>query len=249
MAVQKSLLRLEGTIGGMTFYKSKDGYLVREKGGVSADRIKNDPKFIRTRENNEEFRLGVQASRIIRTSIPLLLSHASDNTSSARLNSIMMKIGKMDTTSIRGQRNPQLGLVSANAKLLLKSFNFNANAELGRVMLKQWTITPATGVIGIANLIPINDLIAPSEATHFSISAGIGMYNFTTGVYDLKFSNVVNAALGNTVVPITLTPTALPSGTGIKLYFMKLEYFQLVNGVQYALQNSNCNALSVIEVA
>jgi hypothetical protein len=48
MARQKGLIKLDGTIGGITFYKSKDGYLAREKGGVCADRIANDPNFQRT---------------------------------------------------------------------------------------------------------------------------------------------------------------------------------------------------------
>ena len=45
MAQQKGIIKLDGTIGGITFYKSKDGYLAREKGGVSADKIANDPAF------------------------------------------------------------------------------------------------------------------------------------------------------------------------------------------------------------
>jgi len=55
MARQKSILKLQGTIGGISFYKSKDGYLAREKGGVDASRIANDPGFARTRENGAEF--------------------------------------------------------------------------------------------------------------------------------------------------------------------------------------------------
>jgi hypothetical protein len=55
MARQKGIIKLDGTVGGITFYKSKDGYLAREKGGVSADKIANDPNFQRTRENGEEF--------------------------------------------------------------------------------------------------------------------------------------------------------------------------------------------------
>ena len=53
MAKQKGIIKLEGTIGDITFYKStQDGHLAREKGGVSADRIANDPNFQRTRENS-----------------------------------------------------------------------------------------------------------------------------------------------------------------------------------------------------
>jgi len=49
MARQKSILKLQGTIGGISFYKTKDGFLAREKGGVDASRIANDPGFARTR--------------------------------------------------------------------------------------------------------------------------------------------------------------------------------------------------------
>jgi len=42
MAKQKGIIKLEGTIGDIAFYKSQDGHLARAKGGVSADRIKND---------------------------------------------------------------------------------------------------------------------------------------------------------------------------------------------------------------
>ena len=55
MARQRSIIKLDGTIGGITFYKSKDGYLAREKGGIPAERIRNDPAFQRTRENGAEF--------------------------------------------------------------------------------------------------------------------------------------------------------------------------------------------------
>ena len=55
MARQSSLIKIEGTIDNLTFYKSADGHFVRSKGGVSKNRIMNDPAFVRTRENGAEF--------------------------------------------------------------------------------------------------------------------------------------------------------------------------------------------------
>jgi hypothetical protein len=55
MARQKGIIKLKGTIGDITFNKTQDGHLAREKGGVDASRIKNDPAFQRTRENGSEF--------------------------------------------------------------------------------------------------------------------------------------------------------------------------------------------------
>jgi len=42
MAKQKGIIKLEGTIGDITFYKSQDGFLAKGKGGISADRIANE---------------------------------------------------------------------------------------------------------------------------------------------------------------------------------------------------------------
>jgi hypothetical protein len=69
MAKQKGIIKLEGTIGDITFYKSQDGYLAREKGGVPADRIANDPAFQRTRENGAEFGAAGKAGKVLRNAI------------------------------------------------------------------------------------------------------------------------------------------------------------------------------------
>ncbi|EIA08653.1 hypothetical protein HJ01_02375 [Flavobacterium frigoris PS1] len=51
MARQNGIIKLKGTIGDITFYKTKDGHLAREKGGIDAKGIATDPAFQRTREN------------------------------------------------------------------------------------------------------------------------------------------------------------------------------------------------------
>lgn len=45
MARQAGIIKLKGKVGDMSFYKTKDGYLAREKGGVDKERIQNDPAF------------------------------------------------------------------------------------------------------------------------------------------------------------------------------------------------------------
>ncbi|HWC53427.1 MAG TPA: hypothetical protein VG676_07575, partial [Chitinophagaceae bacterium] len=85
MAKQKGILKLEGTIAGVTFYKSKDGYLAKEKSGVSADRIANDPVFQRTRENGAEFGRAGKAGKVLRNALRALLLNAADSRMVSRL--------------------------------------------------------------------------------------------------------------------------------------------------------------------
>ena len=45
MAKQVVIVPLEGTLGQYTFFKTQNGYMVRTRGGASAERIATDPDF------------------------------------------------------------------------------------------------------------------------------------------------------------------------------------------------------------
>jgi hypothetical protein len=74
MAKQTGIIRLKGTIGGITFYKTSDGHLAREKGGVDASLIKNDPAFQRTRENGAEFGRAGKGGKTLRSAVDYLVN-------------------------------------------------------------------------------------------------------------------------------------------------------------------------------
>jgi hypothetical protein len=105
MARQSGLIKLNGTLGGITFYKTQDGHLAREKGGVDASRIANDPNFQRTRENGAEFGAAGKAGKLLRTAFRNILQNSADNRMVGRLTSEMVKVIQADLTSVRGLRN------------------------------------------------------------------------------------------------------------------------------------------------
>ena len=79
MARQKGIIKLKGTIGDISFYKTSDGHLAREKGSIDASRIANDPAFQRTRENGSEFGRAGKGGKVIRNAIRVLLQNAKIN--------------------------------------------------------------------------------------------------------------------------------------------------------------------------
>jgi hypothetical protein len=249
MARQTGLLKIKGTLDNVTFYKSKDGHIAKMKTSVDAARIANDPAFARTRENGKEFGSSASAGKLLRDSLRNITVNVSGTNNVARITKLMTQIKNMDTTSARGQRTVSVGIANAAAKALLKGFEFNSGAMLGSILYKPYTLAPATGVISIAGFAPATDLTWPPSATHVSITGGYGNINFATSVVDFKLTNIVNVANTNVATNVALTPTAVPSGTGTKVFLLKLEYFQLINGVQYPLKNGAFNALKIIEVA
>ncbi len=249
MAKLNGILKIEGTLQDMTFYKSQDGHLVRTKGGVSGQRIANDPAFIRTKENGEEFGAAASSGKLLRDTVRNLVGSASDNRVTARITQLMTQIKNLDNTSERGKRTVGVGITKPEAKTLLQGFNFNVNSLLGAILYKPYTASTTTGVISIVDFVPANDLRIVAGATHVSFQAAMAIIDFVAGTSVIEFTNEEVLAVDAVSSTVTLTPAAVPTGTGTKVLFLTIEYFQEVNGFQYSLNNGAYNALAIIEVA
>lgn len=248
MAKLKGILKIEGTLQEMTFYKTQDGNLVKTKSGVSGDRIANDPAFARTRENGSEFGSSATAGKLLRDAVRNMVATASDNRVTSRVTQIMTQIKNLDTTSLRGDRTVDVGIATAEGKALLKGFNFNDKAIIGAILYKPYAVNTTTGVISIADLVPVNDIAAPSGTTHVSLKGAFAIVDFEAGTSDVGYTNITNLPIDGTSTAVTLTPASVPAGTGTKLYLLQMEFFQEVNTVQYSLNNGAYNALAIIEI-
>ena len=248
MAKQRGIIKLSGTIGDISFYKSQDGYLAREKGGVEADRIKNDPAFARTRENGQEFGMAAKSGKLVRDAFRPLMMRASDGRVVSRLTKLMSDIRKLDTSSARGERSVAVAIADQPAKDLLKGFNFNVRSILNSILYRPFTVDTATGVIEVIDLVPANHIAAPSGATHVALTGAWGKVNFQDNQFNVELSNTVNLPIDATTTTVTLTPNQAPGGTGTDAFLLMVEFFQEVNGNQYSLNDGLYNALSVVDV-
>lgn len=249
MAEQKGIIPLKGTIGNITFFKSKDGYMAREKGGVDANRIKNDPTFQRTRENMAEFGRAGKGGKLVRTSLRSLLQNVSDSRMISRLTKEMMRVIKADAISTRGARN-----VIDGEAALLEGFDFNANSKLATTLFAPFiaTINRASGELSVSidPFIPINMVAAPSGATHFKIVCAGAAINFEAETYEAAMSN--SAILpwdATTSAVLNLVNNVGAASTHPLFLALGIEFYQEVNGSMYSLKNGAFNALALVKVS
>lgn len=242
------LIKFEGTLDDLTFYKSADGHLVRTKGGVSKNRIMNDPAFVRTRENGVEFGSIAGSGKLLRNSMGSLLVKAKDGKLTSRLVKVMGQIKNMDTSSVRGSRNVAQGLMDGNAKLLLEGFDFNARAPLGTVLNAAISVAPATGEVTIFPFNPMEQMRIAAGATHFSLQVGFLNLDFESGLSDLTLSIEEIYPLVQGVISPVLLPSAAATGTGVNFHVLLIEFFQEVNGINYILNNGAYNVLNILKV-
>ncbi|MCK8141439.1 hypothetical protein MW871_05985 [Flavobacterium sp. I-SCBP12n] len=249
MAQQKGIIKLRGTIGDITFYKTKDGHLAREKGGLDAKRIANDPAFQRTRENGSEFGRAGKAGKTLRLSLRTLLLNSSDSRMVSRLTQSMIKVIQADTTSIRGLRN----VIDGEAELL-NGFDFNINSTLGSCLFVPYVknIDRVSGELSItiAPFVPSTMISAPSGTTHFKIISGGSEVDFEAETF-VSASKETAPLPWNMTLTVAINHVNTVTANSIKPLFLALgmEFYQEVNGQMYALKNGAYNPLALVAVS
>ncbi|MGB2087461.1 MAG: hypothetical protein ACPHVL_02385 [Psychroflexus salarius] len=249
MAKYDGIFDIEGTLKGMTFYKAKDGStLIRTKGGVSKQRIMNDPNFARTRENGMEFAHNAKMGQLVRRSVSSLLQLAKDSRVSSRLTSQISKVKNLDSVSARGERKFWIGLTESEGKLLMQGFDFNQNAKFGSIFGAQYSYDSSTATFNATDFVSANDVALPEGCTHFSLRVACSLIDFEAFTFITKISDAENFALSMTPSTVTIAPTEVPSGDGFLFHFVMIEFFQERNGEQYPLKNNAFNCLNLLEV-
>lgn len=248
MGKLKSFLKVEGTIGEVTFVKRNGKIIAREKGGVNGDTVKNDPRFQRTRENMSEFGNSTSASGLVRHALSFMLGNAKDGLVHQRLTSIMAKIKNLDLVGVRGGRTVAQGILNPVAIGLLKGFEFNAQSPLSGVLNAPYSLDTATGQIDIPSIVPMADLQYPGGATHVKFQGAWSKLDFASGQYITQASNEVVLPINNTPTSVSLSIPTAPAMAGAKdAYLLKVEFGQEINGVYYSLKNGQFNCLSLID--
>jgi hypothetical protein len=249
MARQKGIIKLKGTIGDITFYKTQDGHLAREKGGIDASRIKNDPAFQRTRENGSEFGRAGKAGKILRTALRAVLINSADGRMVSRLTQQMVKVIQADVVSVRGLRN----IIDGEAELL-SGFEFNIRGKLGTSLFAPFvgTIDRVTGdiTVDLDPFVPTNMIAAPTGSTHFKIISAGAEIDFEAETFVV--TNSETAILPWDTVPtvaISQTNPVTPASTKPLFLALGVEFYQEVNGQMYSLKNGAYNPLGLVQVS
>ena len=248
MARQKGIIKLQGTIGDVSFYKSKDGYLAREKGGVDGDRIKNDPAFQRTRENGSEFGRAGKAGKLIRTAFRPLLLKTSDSKVASRLTKQLMIVLQSDEDNSRGERTVSNGNLD-----LIQGFDFNAAGRLEATLYAPYEVSfdraAGTASIDIPEFIPANSLAYPQGATHLKMVAALSEVNFENDEFTFNLAESADVEINNVATgPLKLDLAFNANSEEVLLVAFGIDFYQSVNGQMYAMKNGGFNCLALVEV-
>ncbi|RED48385.1 hypothetical protein [Seonamhaeicola aphaedonensis] len=265
MAKQKGYIDLEGTLGGLTFYKSGGQSIVKTKSAINKDRILKESNFKRTRENMTEFGGSATVGKALRHGFATIIPIMSDRTVVGRLTAIMKRINA-NGTGVRGKREFDI----LTNKALLEGFEFNKSKPLESVFFAPFgTPTLDTNRSICTWLIPdfntLDYIHAPEGATHFKLVLGCSVLSNYTYNNDLKQYTPTNPGENETSnivfsneIPLTgpvgsdttLTTdlgfsSALPISVAVVIT-VGIIFYQDINGVLYELASDNAMTIQVV---
>lgn len=249
MGTQSGVLRLKGKVGELSFYRTKDGYGVRKSEGIDGKRIKNDPRYQRTRENAVEFGNACQSAKVLRHALRSYYSDSSDRYASRRLIRTMMEILHTDPSHGRGERVVMSGDLSK-----LKGFNFNEAAPLATTLKVKPTLAidreAGTLTVSVPPINPLRDVRPVPGATYARLSAIAVEVDFE------QKSAVVGSAESEPILlngpnlpAISLTASLTPNSSLPVIALIALQFVQVVQDTEYSLNSGTFNSMAIIDVS
>jgi hypothetical protein len=257
MAIQKGIVKIKGNIGGLSFFQRNGKDLIRISYGPSKTKVANDPAFIRTKENNQEFSGAAIAGKAARRGLIANFDEMADYLVVSRMLKLCKEIISKGT-GLRGQRS---FAPSAFKESLLK-FIFKQSISFDSIFLAPYTSFANAGKNEVTITIPDfntrNSVNAPADATHFKIINLISVlseYNFnvTSRKYEPldAANNSLNAfnatdylPIGTNIGSVTSIVATLPgapvlNASSVLISCIGIEFYQSVNGMQYLLASGN----------
>jgi len=250
MGRQSSILKIEATIGGISFYKNKDdGYLVREKTGVDGERMKIDPAFETVHKNYNEFGRASKAAGLTLKAFRCAPTNSFDSKAISRLLQRMSRVLKTDVTHEHGQR-----MVTTGDLTLLEGYNFNRHAMLEATLRTDFKISVerenGRSIVNIPSFIPNDSPSAPAGATHYNIVVVAAEIDFKKNTFVCDMQKTGELMLDENETSDIRLETWLPMKSRLPFFLaLGINFTQVVNGKAYALQDGVFNSLSLVRVS
>jgi hypothetical protein len=248
MARQSSIFKFEGLLDGVSFYKSGNGFRVRKKGGVTPDRIKNDPAFRKLRAHTADFTRAASAAKLLRKSIEGLLNQATDTGMVNRLTSEMFNVVKADFTNPKGERN----IIDGNVELLT-SFEFNTNATLSTVLRisPDYSIDRASGLMSadFSSFDPLEVLSVPKDCTHYKIKLAGSAIDFRNRTFVTDTKETEQKPTTERTAPVQLICQLATNSVHPLFLVAGIEFFVKENGPSMKTIKEHSNPLSIVKVS
>jgi hypothetical protein len=232
------LIQFTGKIDGLSFYEMNGKIIVRKTGGFDGEKIKNSPKFVRVRENSNEFAQSAKAGKYFRSSIALYLKKLRIPYVHNTIVSLFQEIIKLDAISARGERKVANGIITTEGIKAVKAFEFDKKTSFASIFPFKCSVDFANEKLSIEQF-TISRIKNPEAASHVRLRFIFVGLDFELQDHFILNESAVFSFDLKAIQPETLDldlPCATPSNS-IVFGLLFIEFVQKVNGDDFVLRD------------
>lgn len=214
MAKNKGIIKVQGKLDGLVFYRRNGIDIVQRPGGFDGERIKTEGRYEKTRQLAGEFGQCASLASLFKRELTPFLQTIPDPYVYNWIQKRLMLIKDCDRDSPKGGKTVANGLKTLEGKRLLDGFSFNRNKGLGTVLFAPYAVDLDEGTFSIQDFLPQRD---------FSFGKGMGVggmqlvlmrVDFEACVCTMTVSDVLIFEKGDKKRDVVLH-AAVPEGEGI----------------------------------
>lgn len=247
MAKISGLIKIEGTLMGINFYKRKGKIIAREAGGgFNGEAIRTKKSMQRVRENGSEFGDCLRSVALFKKGLYPFLHLFKEGTLHQRLVQKFTQLKVIDSVSARGSRNigtalkSEIGQQTLNGYVLTNGSNFQN--LLGQNYSFEWSGSGLQLSTFSSSLVRF-----PEGSTHLELLVGYLTVDFEEGT--TEFTSSTSFYFDKSYSgPLQIGSTTLPNGTGNKVGIVYGRFTQEVNGIYYPMLQNQMQVMEVVYV-
>lgn len=247
MAKNQGIVRLRGSIDGVTYTEGVHGRLSRSKSSLNKAKMDANPKYHMLRQLQKELGMYSKFGASLRSGFASELQRVKAFRGVPRLNQLLHAIKEEDALNRVGKRNVLTGLGTLKGRQHLTGFDFYGKTTVLSLLNRDFELDFTAGTATILQFEPEVDVQSPAKATHIGFKLILMGMSITT----VEISTVKSAEV---VVPMDQAPTDLILSTNGLLSvhdtmfgIVQLLFYQEINGFKelIALDSAALTLLTV----
>lgn len=231
MAKNQSIVRLSGSIDGVTYTDGKYGKESRSRTSLTKAKMDANPNFRVLRLVQRELTGYSKYGGLLRTGIRGEVRRIMGTRDVQRLNRQFILVKNSDIVNRLGERNVPTGLKTAVGKNYLNHFDFYGSTTVGAVVQRPFAIDMSSGEARIVGFNPMLDLVAPMGCTHVGFKSVMIGLDFDLMAESTTRSEMVTMPLDGPVVDLILQVDGLPVVSTNLFYLIQVLFYKEFGGL------------------
>ncbi len=252
MALQKSHLKMTGTLGDTTYYLDSNGqYRVRLLPKISKSSYANNPNYDYQRALlADRANVAVSASTIYRSVKPVA-SVLKGMTAFNALKSALAKLQKLDTVNSAGSKDVMKVLESADNRKLLEGLQFNPGAHMQQLIPDAYTPNIDNGEIIFDKIDTSKLMLKPLNVHKLGFNAlwariMVDEEGLDHSTYTIAEEVII--PLDGQEHQVKLETTGVPGATGYSIVILNAVYYRELNDKLFAVRDKDYTSACIAAI-